>query len=483
MNISFFRFLTGITALIMLPTKIRHQPIIHSYHFCRSTIHSFSPGSLAYGFWSFGGLDLNCSQCHAKQIALMKELIRYRYLAITLSIFISVVVVFTKCMNKEEEHPGIIQNSNGQIFAGSATCANCHKDIYDSHLKTAHHLTSGIASKEYIRGSFETGKNSYAYDDERTVAMEERTDGFYQVAYNDGTEKEAHRFDIVIGSGTMGQSYLTWKKDRLFQLPITYFSAANQWSNSPGYPNKIIFNRTITSRCLECHSTFAKTVSPPGVEPEKFDRTQMIYGVSCEKCHGPAAQHVEFQTQHPTIKIAQYIINPARLTRQQNLDLCASCHGGRLKKSRPSFEFTVGDTLSRFFMLDTTAPNPDQIDVHGNQYGLLRASKCFRLSDTLTCNTCHNAHENEKGRIALFSSRCMNCHNTTHGKSCKMTAFIGPAINDNCIDCHMPLKPSRAIAVFLPGSTAPTAALIRSHYISIYPDETKKILDYIKNQH
>jgi len=45
----------------------------------------------------------------------------------------------------------------------------------------------------------------------------------------------------------------------------------------------------------------------------------------------------------------------------------------------------------------------------------------------------------------------------------------------------MPLNPSRAIAVFLPGKSEPTAALIRTHYISIYPEETKKVLAFMKD--
>ncbi len=288
--------------------------------------------------------------------------------------------------------------------------------------------------------------------------------------------------DIIIGSGAMGQSFLSWKNNQLFQLPVTYFSAAHEWSNSPGYPNKPVFNRQITSRCLECHMTYADIISPQGTEPEKFDRRKMIYGVDCEKCHGPAANHVAFQSQNPANLTAKYIINPAKLSRQQNLDLCASCHGGRLQKTRPSFEFQVGDTLSNFYKPDTTTPDPNKIDVHGNQYGLLRASKCFKNSETLTCNSCHGAHQNERGQIATFSQRCMTCHTTDHNNFCKLASTIGPSIKTNCIDCHMPVKPSRAIAVFLPGEKAPTAALIRSHFISIYPDETKRLTEFIRKK-
>ena len=106
---------------------------------------------------------------------------------------------------------------------------------------------------------------------------------------------------------------------QLYQLPVSYFTAANKWANSPLYPTyPVIFNRPITSRCLECHSTFAQVTSEPHFEPEEFDN-RIIYGVDCEKCHGPGARHVLFQTQNPSEKKAKYILNPAAYSRQQKL--------------------------------------------------------------------------------------------------------------------------------------------------------------------
>jgi len=150
------------------------------------------------------------------------------------------------------------------------------------------------------------------------------------------------------------------------------------------------------------------------------------------------------------------------------------------RKQSLLFSFTAGDKLSDYYVIDTTTPDPNKIDVHGNQYGLLRSSKCFRLSNTLTCSSCHNTHENEKGKVATFSQRCMNCHDDAHEKMCKLTKSLGAIIKTNCIDCHMPLQSSKAIAVQLHGDSLPTAALIRSHLITVYPDETKKIIDVMK---
>ncbi|HUM66618.1 MAG TPA: hypothetical protein PLV32_12255, partial [Chitinophagaceae bacterium] len=118
----------------------------------------------------------------------------------------------------------------------------------------------------------------------------------------------------------------------------------------------------------------------------------------------------------------------------------------------------------------------DNIDVHSNQLGLLKASKCFTQSN-MTCNSCHSSHENERGNTKLFSQRCMNCHKPEHDNFCKMAPNLGASITSNCIDCHMPSQRSRAITLDLPGSEVPVAAFVRSHFISVYPDEVRKFLN------
>lgn len=401
---------------------------------------------------------------------MLKKITSHPRSLITVCILVLCVSLTTTCMNNNSDQPGVIKNAYGQAFAGSASCESCHKSIYADHIHTAHYLTSQPASQQIIKGSSDPGKNKYFFNSSVVVAVEKRADGFYQVEYYRDAEKKSHRMDIAIGSGTMGQSYLFWQDNNLFQLPITYFASAGTWSNSPGFPDKVVFNRTITARCLECHASFAKVLTETPNMPETFDHQQIIYGVDCEKCHGPAAEHVSFHTQNTAETKGKFIINPAHFTRQQSLDLCASCHGGRLQKTKPSFTFIAGDTLSNYFVADTTSPDAGHIDVHGNQYGLLRSSKCFRMSNDMTCNTCHNTHLNERGKTELFSQRCMSCHNTAHNNVCKLTAKMGEdVLSKNCIDCHMPLQDSKAIAVKLQENEIPLAARIRSHYISIYP--------------
>ena len=416
----------------------------------------------------------------------MKQILKYRSASITVFIIFLCLFFFTTCMNNtnnQSETTAPVSSSEYEQYAGSASCVKCHQSVYESHINTAHFQTSALASAKTIKGSFEPGHNTFSFKNGGVVEMQNKGAVFFQAAYLRGVEKIRQPFDIVTGSGTKGQTYLSWTGDSLYQLPVSYFTSANYWCNSPGMPNKIVYFRPITSRCLECHTTYAEKVPGSGEDPERFIKGKMILGVDCEKCHGPSAKHVTYQTANPTDTIAKFIINPATFSRQQSLDLCALCHGGRLKKTKPSFEFKSGDNLNDFFIYDALSKDAASIDVHGNQYGLLAASKCFQVSKTMTCITCHNVHENEQQKRELFSQRCISCHNSDHKGDiiCKMTKQMGNTINENCTGCHMPQLPSKAIAVLLQGSDTVTPATMHTHLIKNYPDETKKILAYLQS--
>ena len=243
-------------------------------------------------------------------------------------------------------------------YIGSASCASCHKDIYDTHVKTAHYLDSRPAAAEFIKGSFDPKRNHFVYSRNMEVILEKKKDQFFQTAYFNGNVLESEAFGVVIGSGRKGQSYLYWDSIRLFLLPVAWYSAADSWCNSPGYPtNLIYFNKQIHSQCMECHTTNARTEEQDNLGTV-FDKSSILYGIDCERCHGPASGHVAFHQSHPGETIGKYIINARRLGRQQRLDACALCHSGLRQPLRPSFLFNVGDTLDDF---STPGYNTDSV--------------------------------------------------------------------------------------------------------------------------
>ncbi len=137
----------------------------------------------------------------------------------------------------------------------------------------------------------------------------------------------------------------------------------------------------------------------------------------------------------------------------------------------------MGDTLAKFKEPSFASLNldPTTMDVHGNQNGLLKASKCFMMSN-MDCGTCHDTHKKETPNLSFYSQRCMQCHNAANHNFCKAAPAAISTFKNNCIDCHMPLKPSTAISMISSNGEKKTPYYARSHYIAVYPAiENEKI--------
>ncbi len=366
-------------------------------------------------------------------------------------------------------------NYTDSLYAGTAACIKCHKAVYDSFIGTAHYLTSRPAAEEFIKGSFEKGKNHFTYNQFMEIRLEKKDSGFFQTLYINGAASHGESMDIVIGSGKKGQTYLYWKENLLYQLPVSYYVPDKTWCNSPGYPPGMPrFSRIIPARCLECHGSMA-SYEDAGNNINYIDRNSIVYGVNCERCHGPSANHVAFHLAHPQEKEGKEILHEKSLTRQLNLDRCALCHSGIRTAVQPTFTFKAGDKLEDFSLPKYNTDSVAKLDVHGNQYGLLTSSKCFKNSQ-MTCSSCHSVHGNQSNQVAVFSQRCITCHNDVSKTVCTVKPTAGIVLSDNCVDCHMPALPSKAIFLQFEDASKSTADLVRSHRVAIYPEAVKEFL-------
>jgi hypothetical protein len=347
-------------------------------------------------------------------------------------------------------------------------------------MQTAHEKSSRPGLKKYIKGSFEEGKNVYGFNLTDGVVMVENDSGLFQSNFINKKLEKPYKFGIVIGSGTRGQTYLYWADNRLFQMAISYFTQTDSWVNSPGSPEDFAkFTRPIERNCISCHGSYAKLISPPDQKFDEFERNQIVYGINCEKCHGAGGKHVDFHSQNPGEKTAKFIVNAAKLSQRQQLDACGVCHSGINNKMTSPFGFHIGDTIyHKPVVLSDSLAQPD---VHGNQYNLLVKSKCFRESGTITCSTCHNVHEQQRGNAQLFSQKCMTCHTPEKNNFCKMAPEVGKDnLVGNCIDCHMPTRESQVLNVQVFGEARHKPAVLRTHQIAIYPEDTKKMLQFMQ---
>ena len=353
-------------------------------------------------------------------------------------------------------------------FLGADACQSCHQDRHASFVHTAHHRTSAAASRASIAGSFEPGENVLKTDSQGLwFKMVERDQRLFQQVSFYGWKCDVP-FDVVTGSSKLGQSYLYWHDDGLYQMNVSYITGTDDWVNSPGYPDgQAIYNRPVTNRCLECHTTWADVRRPPN----HYTPNSLILGISCERCHGPGRDHVQYHQSNPDEKTARFITHPASLSRQQQLDICGQCHFGIPKLKDAPYQFRPGDDLMDHYQ-------PPQTNLPGgvhssNQLVRLSKSPCFNETE-MTCTTCHNPHQSERGNRKLFSQRCLQCHQPSH---CGMEPTLGQQLSDNCIDCHMPAGATKNM--FMNTAQGKVFPSLRDHHIRVDRDLTAAYLKSI----
>ena len=326
-------------------------------------------------------------------------------------------------------------------YIGTTACAGCHKGNHQSYLHTAHSraLSDVDPSAEPPDAAFDhqpSGRSYRVYRKDKQIRHEE------VVRTPDG--KEIARIDLpvryLVGSGNFSRTYIVEIDDFLHESPITWYASKKKWDMSPGYdiPRHFGFERAITLSCMSCH---AGQVAEVGEAVHRLKFTEKAIG--CENCHGPGSLHQDF---HRAKKLTDgeddlTIVNPRKLSRQLQEDICAACHltgvTPVLLRGRSVTDFRPGMPLSDYRIHYQPDDNNDQMTVVGH-VEQLRLSACYQKSE-MTCLTCHDPHQRTttKDPTAFYRKKCMTCHDRA---PCKLDEAqrIKKDGTDNCTACHMP---------------------------------------------
>ena len=367
--------------------------------------------------------------------------------------------LFVSNRRRNERWPDPVRTATA---VGDSACLSCHRDKA-SFEGTAHRLTMQHPSRATIAGSFRPGENMLRTPNPNLYFhMNADSAGFTETAVlRNGRDSTTRTERIALVSGVRkGQSYLYWAGNRLYQLPVSYWASLARWINSPGYVDgSMNFERNVSPRCFECHSTWIQQVMDPGAS-NRYDTTGAILGITCERCHGAGQEHVARERSVLHAIKGPAIVNPGRLSRQRQMDACAQCHGGLGQPIAPLFTYVAGKPLDRYLTLAKVAATA-RLDVHGNQVSALMRSRCYQASQ-MTCITCHDVHRTQRDPTEL-SGRCLTCHQE---QSCKLFPKEGHALKGRCVDCHMPLQESNLIDSGLEGTEE--RVLERTHWIKVW---------------
>jgi hypothetical protein len=375
------------------------------------------------------------------------------------------VALMPASLSAEEKKPPA-----GIDYVGDPVCRSCHQERATSYFQTAHHFASSWPSPLTMKGSFTPDSNVLKTANPfLTYEMTQTEQGYFQTAVEtiSPTKKttRTERIDVVTGSARKGQTYLFWKGDQLFQLPVTYWTDTDSWVNSPSFPDgSPHFDKGIIPRCLECHASYFEWTPPP---VNRYRKASLVLGVTCEKCHGPGREHVARHRLKSPLPpgTSEAIVNPATLARDRQIDVCGLCHAGNGTPIQPALSFLPGDVLEDYIDIPQYSAE-EAVDVHGSQVQMLRRSKCFQSSATMTCSTCHNVHTPQVD-AAAFSPHCLTCHQP---KQCGQYPKLGEQIVHKCIDCHMPVQDSHML--FSNTNGKKLLPKVRNHQIGIYAGET-----------
>lgn len=308
-------------------------------------------------------------------------------------------------------------------YVGIETCAECHKDRVAA-VKTTRHVVACTTGSGATADGFEPGRGRFEpHPGGARYEMTRSGGGFVATAVEPtptGEKKTPYTIGLVYGAGNKkDENYFAWQGDRLIRPPVAWLHEAGCW----GTDVDTLKAGDVHPSCLECHNTWV--THKPGA-PIRYRTDDILLGVTCERCHGPGREHVDYHRQHPKGPSVG-ILHPGTLPRERLMDVCAQCHGNSRLVGKP-FTYKPGQPLNTTHYTAHALHREDETTT--NQVEYLTESKCYQKSK-MTCVTCHNPHSPDKAG----SAACLECHTPD---KCRDRPSQPEGVRNDCAGCHMP---------------------------------------------
>jgi hypothetical protein len=291
----------------------------------------------------------------------------------------------------------------------AVTCATCHAAEAGSQPATPMgHAMEAVAECAILKThpvlTFKTGKYSYRIERKGSESIYSVTDGVATFTTSIGW---------AFGLGRAGQTYVFQRDGEFYESRVSFYKAIDGLDLTMGAINQAPLDllqaagremgKQGSAQCFHCHASH-------GGEGLVLDMASLVPGVQCERCHGPATDHLAgFQNGKitPMKKVTDG-------TAEQMNNFCGQCH-------------RTWDEI-------VTGPKLGVANVRFQPYRITN-SKCYDSADArISCVTCHNPHKPLNLDAASYDSKCLACHapgRNAAAQLCKVS-------KNNCASCHMP---------------------------------------------
>ncbi len=318
-------------------------------------------------------------------------------------------------------------------YVGSATCGDCHVDIYGTFIESGHpykfNLVHNGVAPTYP--SFVTN-----YVTELPTGVSSWNDVAGVIGGYGWKERFVGIDGQIIGTGGSAVSAGTGQNQH-------NFFEGYDWGWVDYHPNDV---KPYNYSCFKCHTTGAvETANPDSswlkvqldiTDPNDSPLGYFEYGgIQCEACHGKGSQHAVTGN-------TDYIdrITTSRLEGVKNdvVALCGDCHTRNADRS--------------------IAVSGGKIK-HHEQYDEFISTAHYQ-DGGLTCISCHDPHKRVEWEGDGIKTACTSCHTDAKYQVTGSMSYL------ECVDCHMPFAAKSGI------SRGTYVGDINSHLFSISTDTT-----------
>lgn len=203
------------------------------------------------------------------------------------------------------------------------------------------------------------------------------------------------------------------------------------------------------SQCASCHNTRVK--KNYDAASDTYATTMAEATVSCEACHGPMKDHVDWQqanrgaqnSPRPEPRAPSPGPDPTlrKFTSTEWLAICGSCHA---RRGELTGDFVPGESFFDHYSL--VVPDLSEIffadgQVREEDYEFTSFLSSRMYASGVTCLHCHDPHQARP--LAEGNDLCMRCHNGSFPKSPRIdpaahTFHKADSTGSQCVNCHMP---------------------------------------------